>query len=159
MLIRFRILSSLLHRELIISNPFSQVQHIAGVHSSIGDGDNTNNFHTEGGVSIPKYAKKSEETLETQRARLVYQSRKRGTLENGLLLSTFASQHLSKLTTEQLNKYDDLINQPSNDWDIYYWMVGKSKVPEEYDNDVMAMLQEHAANKNNEKRMFQPSLD
>jgi succinate dehydrogenase assembly factor 2 len=137
---------------------FSRTQNIAGVHGSSGGSDTTDNFAGEA-VTIPEYTRKSDETIDTQRARLVYQSRKRGTLENGLLLSTFASQHLNKLTAEQLNKYDLLINQPSNDWDIYYWIVRKNKVPKEYDTDVMAMLQEHAMNKNNEKRMFQPSLD
>lgn len=24
----------------------------------------------------------------------------------------------------QLNLYDRLINEPSNDWDIYYWATG-----------------------------------
>lgn len=46
------------------------------------------------------------ETIETLRARLVYQSRKRGTLESDLLLSTFARDHLSVMTQGELNEYD-----------------------------------------------------
>ncbi|KAF8800592.1 hypothetical protein BYT27DRAFT_7175149 [Phlegmacium glaucopus] len=58
------------------------------------------------------------ETIETLRARLVYQSRKRGTLESDLLLSTFARDHLSVMTQEELKEYDKLLDEA--DWDIYY---------------------------------------
>lgn len=47
------------------------------------------------------------------------QSRKRGTLESDLLLSTFASAHLSTMTPRQLTEYDLFLDE--NDWDIYYW--------------------------------------
>lgn len=46
------------------------------------------------------------ETVETLRARLIYQSRKRGTLENDLLLSTFARDHLGAMTQAELKEYD-----------------------------------------------------
>ncbi|KAM0461081.1 hypothetical protein ACHAPV_004395 [Trichoderma viride] len=59
----------------------------------------------------------------TKRARLLYQSRKRGTLESDLLLSTFASQNLPTMTTEQLTQYDLFLDE--NDWDIYYWATQK----------------------------------
>lgn len=38
--------------------------------------------------------------------RLIYQSRKRGMLENGLLLSTFAKKYLNDFDDEQLRLYD-----------------------------------------------------
>jgi succinate dehydrogenase assembly factor 2 len=57
--------------------------------------------------------------------RLVYQSRKRGMLENGLLLSTFAARYLQDMDEKTLSDYDRLINLPTNDWDIYYWATGK----------------------------------
>jgi len=40
------------------------------------------------------------------RARLVYQSRKRGTLESDLLLSTFARDHLETMEEAELREYD-----------------------------------------------------
>ena len=43
---------------------------------------------------IPPFVEKVNEAIEEKRARLVYQSRKRGMLENGLLLGSFASKHL-----------------------------------------------------------------
>ena len=56
--------------------------------------------------------------------RLLYQSRKRGMLENGLLLSGFAGKFLQQMEEPQLTLYDRLINIPSNDWEIYYWATG-----------------------------------
>lgn len=47
------------------------------------------------------------------------QSRKRGTLESDLLLSTFAAAHLPNMTMSQLKQYDLFLDE--NDWDIYYW--------------------------------------
>lgn len=46
------------------------------------------------------------ETIETLRARLVYQSRKRGTLESDLLLSTFARDNLKLMSEAELKEYD-----------------------------------------------------
>ncbi|KAK3327731.1 Flavinator of succinate dehydrogenase-domain-containing protein [Cercophora scortea] len=63
--------------------------------------------------------RRTGEDIATTRARLVYQSRKRGTLESDLLLSTFASTYLSTMTHAQLNQYDLFLDE--NDWDIYYW--------------------------------------
>lgn len=47
------------------------------------------------------------------------QSRKRGTLESDLLLSTFANDNLATMTVHQLQQYDLFLDE--NDWDIYYW--------------------------------------
>lgn len=47
------------------------------------------------------------------------QSRKRGTLESDLLLSTFADTNLPRMSTRQLQQYDIFLDE--NDWDIYYW--------------------------------------
>ena len=55
---------------------------------------------------IPEYVEKFEEPVEEKRARLMYQSRKRGMLENGLLLGSFASKHLATFDDEKLALYD-----------------------------------------------------
>jgi hypothetical protein len=47
------------------------------------------------------------------------QSRKRGTLESDLLMSTFAEAHLRDMTPAQLEQFDLFLDE--NDWDIYYW--------------------------------------
>ena len=47
------------------------------------------------------------------------QSRKRGTLESDLLMSTFAEAHLRDMSPAQMAQYDLFLDE--NDWDIYYW--------------------------------------
>ena len=89
---------------------------------------------------------------------MLYQSRKRGIAENGLLLGSFAHRYLDTFNSEQLALYDRLINLPSNDWDIYYWATGVRETPEEFDNEIMALLKEHTRNENRESRITMPNL-
>jgi len=105
---------------------------------------------------IPPYDEKFHEDLKDKRSRLLYQSRKRGMLENGLLLGSFANKFLDNFDEEHLVLYDRLINIPSNDWDIYKWAVGQEKTPEEYDNKIMDMLKEHAQNKKGNPELHCP---
>jgi len=107
---------------------------------------------------IPPYREKADEPLKLKKARLLYQSRKRGTLENDLLLASFAARYLEIMTEEQVRLYDRLINLPSNDWDIYYWATGVKPTPAEFDNEIMQLLKEHVQNKNRESRIRQPDL-
>ncbi|KAI5641972.1 flavinator of succinate dehydrogenase domain-containing protein [Phthorimaea operculella] len=108
-------------------------------------------------LEIPLYDINKPQTLEKRKARLHYQSRKRGMLENDLLLSTFAGKYLNGFNEEQTMMYDRLINSPSNDWDIFYWMVEKQPTPKEFDNEIMDMLKKHAKNEQKEMRT-QPDL-
>ncbi|KIP07296.1 hypothetical protein PHLGIDRAFT_19209 [Phlebiopsis gigantea 11061_1 CR5-6] len=79
------------------------------------------------------------------RARLVYQSRKRGTLESDLLLSTFAKEQLGAMPEAELNEFDRLMDEP--DWDIYYWATGKRTPPERWANSaLLEKLRIHAKN-------------
>jgi len=107
---------------------------------------------------IPEYIEKFHEPLEVKRSRLMYQSRKRGMLENGLLLGSFAKKFLPEMDEEKLAYYDRLINLPSNDWEIYYWAVEQKETPEDFDNVVMDMLKLHAKNENRESRITMPDL-
>merc|ERR1711909_169382 len=98
---------------------------------------------------IPPYEERTGESMEL---------RKRGMLENGLLLSTFASRYLKDMTETQTSMYDQLINLPSNDWDIFYWATGVRETPTEFDNEIMNLLKEHVKNKDREARLKQPDL-
>ncbi|XP_075972400.1 succinate dehydrogenase assembly factor 2-B, mitochondrial-like [Anticarsia gemmatalis] len=108
-------------------------------------------------LEIPTYNVDKPQTLDTRKARLHYQSRKRGMLENGLLLSTFAKKYLDGFNEEQTIMYDRLINSPSNDWDIFYWMIEKQPTPKEFDNEIMSMLKKHAKNEDRAS-LRQPDL-
>ncbi|KAF1843037.1 TPR repeat protein-like protein [Cucurbitaria berberidis CBS 394.84] len=63
--------------------------------------------------------RRTGEDPNTMRARLLYQSRKRGTLESDLLLSTFADAKLATMSPQLMQQYDLFLDE--NDWDIYYW--------------------------------------
>lgn len=91
-------------------------------------------------------------------SRLLYQSRKRGMLENGLLLSTFAARYLQNFDAQQVKLYDELINQPTNDWDIFYWATKVKPTPDEYNNEIMDLLKKHVGNEKREQRLRQPGL-
>ncbi|KAL4965219.1 WD40 repeat-like protein [Aspergillus stella-maris] len=79
--------------------------------------------------------KRTGEDVSTMRARLLYQSRKRGILESDLLMSTFADVYLKDMNKEQLEEYDKFLDE--NDWDIYYWATqdppseGDANVPQD----------------------------
>lgn len=79
-------------------------------------------------------------------------------LENGLLLSTFAARYLKDMNADQVTLYDDLINQPTNDWDIFYWATKVKPTPDEYNNEIMDMLKKHVGNEKREQRLRQPGL-
>jgi succinate dehydrogenase assembly factor 2 len=51
---------------------------------------------------------RSHETPDVKRARLLYQSRKRGILETDLLLSTFAHKYLSAMSEAEMREYDNV---------------------------------------------------
>jgi succinate dehydrogenase assembly factor 2 len=109
-------------------------------------------------TTIPPYQEKFNEEIKDKRARLVYQSRKRGMLENGLLLGSFSDRYLDKFNSEQLSLYDRLINLPSNDWDIFYWATGVRETPQEFNNEIMDLLKEHTKNEHRESRLTMPNL-
>ncbi|CAI9594641.1 unnamed protein product, partial [Staurois parvus] len=110
-------------------------------------------------VPLPAWKERTGETPEIKRARLLYESRKRGMLENCILLSLFAKKYLGTMTDTQLSQYDRIINKPSNDWDIYYWITGAQEPPAEFNNEIMDLLQEYAKNREMEQRLRQPDLD
>jgi succinate dehydrogenase assembly factor 2 len=89
------------------------------------------------------------EKPETKRARLLYQSRKRGILETDLLLSRFAEKYLKDMTLEQMEEYDQLLDE--QDWDIYYWATRNEVIkpcPERWEkSELMAKLRDLAENK------------
>ncbi|TFL01642.1 Flavinator of succinate dehydrogenase-domain-containing protein [Pterulicium gracile] len=96
------------------------------------------------------------ESVNTLRARLVYQSRKRGTLESDLLLSTFARDNLPVMSEQELQEYDRLLDEP--DWDIYYWATGNRTAPERWrDTPLLQKLAKHAKNEGKTVRIM-PAL-
>ncbi|TDL25199.1 DUF339-domain-containing protein [Rickenella mellea] len=96
-------------------------------------------------VTLPTPIPRPHESIEAKRARLIYQSRKRGTLETDLLLSTFANDHLAEMSLSELNEYDKLLDEP--DWDIYYWSTEKREPPARWQSSpLLSKLRVHTRN-------------
>ncbi|XP_054627760.1 succinate dehydrogenase assembly factor 2, mitochondrial [Dunckerocampus dactyliophorus] len=110
-------------------------------------------------IPLPPWQEKPGEPTDIKRRRLLYESRKRGMLENCILLSLFAKRYLNTMSDTQLQQYDRLINEPSNDWDIYYWATEAQPTPDVYQGEVMDMLKEFTKNRNQEQRLDAPSLE
>ncbi|KAF7664619.1 hypothetical protein LDENG_00171480 [Lucifuga dentata] len=110
-------------------------------------------------IPLPPWEEKLGEPINIKRRRLLYESRKRGMLENCILLSLFAKLYLNTMSETQLQQYDRLINEPSNDWDIYYWATEAKPTPDVYQGEVMDLLKEFTKNRNHEQRLDAPSLE
>jgi len=107
-------------------------------------------------TNLPPLPRDPNESLETIRARLTYQCRKRGILETDLILSTFAKEFLNKMTLDECRRLDKFMDEP--DWDIYYWVTGKKEVPEKWKGDsVFELIVKHAKNEGRVVRSM-PSL-
>ncbi|KAL1923418.1 uncharacterized protein VTP21DRAFT_8398 [Calcarisporiella thermophila] len=118
--------------------------------SSICNKIESKDSDVEGGNSNLRPRSRSiDAPISQKRARLIYQSRKRGILETDLLLSTFAHKYLDTFTSAELDEYDSLLEEP--DWDIYAWATGGKKIPEQWrKSKILTMLQEHTKNKKKE---------
>ncbi|XP_026807865.1 succinate dehydrogenase assembly factor 2, mitochondrial-like [Rhopalosiphum maidis] len=89
----------------------------------------------------------SDSDLDLMRSRLIYQSRKRGILENCIIFTTFADKYVKTFNCEQLQKYDALINSKFDEWDLYAWSIGSKPAPQEFDNDILTLLKNHVQKK------------
>ncbi|XP_050539661.1 succinate dehydrogenase assembly factor 2, mitochondrial-like [Daktulosphaira vitifoliae] len=101
--------------------------------------------------NYPQHAKNTSKdtNVDLLRNRLIYQSRKRGTLENCIIFSTFADKYLKNFDDAQLKKYDALINSTFDEWELYAWAIGSKPSPKEFDNDVMHLLVSHTTREKN----------
>ncbi|KAH8087142.1 Flavinator of succinate dehydrogenase-domain-containing protein, partial [Cristinia sonorae] len=93
----------------------------------------------------PEPLARPNESVEKMRARLLYQARKRGTLESDLLLSTFAKERLGSMSETEMKEFDKLMDEP--DWDIYYWATEKKAPPERWaHSELLNQLKVHVKN-------------
>lgn len=79
------------------------------------------------------------ESVEIRRKRLKFRSWHRGIKEADILLGSFADNHLSEMTVEQLDQYENLLREP--DIKIVAWITKDAPPPDHLQNDVMDMLQ------------------
>ncbi len=79
-----------------------------------------------------------DENIEIRRKRLKFRSWHRGIKEADILLGSFADQFLDSLSSSQLDDYETMLREP--DSDLVAWITGDKVAPEQYNNDVLAML-------------------
>lgn len=70
-----------------------------------------------------------EKNLEIRRKRLIYRSKQRGWLEVDLLLGTWASLNVPHLNADELDQFEDFVNQETID--IYNIITLRLDVPDE----------------------------
>lgn len=104
-------------------------------------------------LPMPEPLDRTGEDEDTLRARLVYQTRKRGTLETDLILGTYAKENLGKMSVVELKQFDKLLDEP--DWDIYYWSIGKRQPPPRWaGTELLEKLKVHAKNEGRQVRVM-----
>tara|TARA_B100000676_G_C17267021_1_gene431036 strand:+ start:186 stop:389 length:204 start_codon:yes stop_codon:yes gene_type:complete len=59
--------------------------------------------------------------------------------ENDILLGFFADHHIEGLTDQQLNDFENLMSQ--NDIDVFNWITGKSVVPDQFNTELIKLIQ------------------
>lgn len=70
--------------------------------------------------------------------RLKYRAWHRGFREADLILGPFADNHAEAMTSDQLDAFEELLEQP--DQDLYEWIVEKTPTPAEFDGEVMNLI-------------------
>jgi len=80
----------------------------------------------------------TDEAVEKQRKRLLYQSHHRGTKESDLFLGAFAGEYLPKFSAAQLKSYETILNQ--SDDSLFDWIYRREAPPRELDSDVLRLL-------------------
>ena len=80
----------------------------------------------------------TENQFEIRRRRLLFRSWNRGTQESDLILGSFAEDSLKTLDSEQLGRFEALLD--CTDPDLFDWIFGVSDPPPEHDHDVMQLL-------------------
>ena len=70
--------------------------------------------------------------------KLLYQSCNRGCKETDLIIGQFAKQNIEKMTDEELQIFEHILQQ--NDADLYDWYVKKKPIPEENLSTIMTKI-------------------
>ena len=89
----------------------------------------------------------------------MYQSRKRGISENGILLSNFTADFLPKMTENEMNELDRIINDLHNEWDLYYWLTDAVPIPDDLKtNAILVSMKKYCMAEESKGRYLQPDL-
>ncbi len=80
----------------------------------------------------------NEDDLDIRRKRLTYRANHRGIKEMDILIGGFAKEALGKLTADELDQFETLLEVP--DQDLYGMIVADAPVPPALDDTVMRAI-------------------
>lgn len=83
-----------------------------------------------------------KEDTENRRKRLKFRAWHRGTREMDLLLGSFADRHIMNFTEDQVREFETLLEL--SDPDLYNWISGQEKPPENLKGHVLSLLLKHS---------------
>jgi antitoxin CptB len=84
--------------------------------------------------------------------RLLFRCWHRGTQESDLILGSFAEDSLGALDSDQLARFEALLD--CTDPDLFDWIFGVSDPPPEHDHDVMQLLRSFCIERHRTPRKF-----
>jgi len=87
-----------------------------------------------------------------RRKRLLFRCWHRGTQESDLILGSFAEDSLKTLDSNQLGRFEALLD--CTDPDLFDWIFGVSDPPPEHDHDVMELLRSFSAERHRASRQI-----
>jgi len=76
--------------------------------------------------------------INVRRKKLIFRSWHRGTREMDLLMGTFADRFIPELTNEELDLYEDILQE--SDPDLYNWISEREPLPARITNPLIKKL-------------------
>ncbi len=80
----------------------------------------------------------TDKALEHRRRKLRFRAWHRGIKEMDLILGKYADEYLDQMSSAEMDQFSHLLKQADDE--LYTWVSGAKKVPEEFDNDIMKTL-------------------
>ena len=78
--------------------------------------------------------------MDDRRKRLLYRATHCGMKENDVLLGRFAEAHLTVLSEDQVDLFENLMNHTDND--LYNWVTGREPTPDIVTSEVLDMIKD-----------------
>jgi antitoxin CptB len=72
--------------------------------------------------------------------KLRFRAWRRGFREADLILGPFADKYVSSFSPDELDWFEDLLDQP--DQDLYAWIIGTAPTPAVYDSEIMNRIKQ-----------------
>lgn len=82
--------------------------------------------------------------LEVYKKKIIYKASHRGSKEMDILLGNFINKYVELFNKNELQQFDLILD--NDDDDIYQWILGKTDIPNKYQNRVFFLLSNNTQN-------------